>query len=78
MVVEWINDVWRKVATLKGFKECGYVRYDENTERLLFRLRDTMVNRKVPPEVIAKVNEFLIQLDKEKMTHLQNVMLKKL
>ena len=58
--VEWIN-VWRKVATdnaiPKGFKECGYIRYDGNTERLHSRLRDTMVNREVPPEVIkVKVN----------------------
>ena len=26
-------------------------------------LRDTIVNREIPPEVLAEVNEFLIQLE---------------
>ena len=29
-------------------------------------LRDTIVNREIPPEVLAKVNEFLIQLEVER------------
>ena len=70
MVVEWINDVWRKVATddaiMKGFKECGYIGYDGNVDSLHSRLRDTMVNSEVPPEVLTEVNEFLIQLEEER------------
>ena len=70
MVVEWINDVWRKVATddaiMKGFKECGYIGYDGNADSLHSRLRDTMVNREVPPEVLTEVNEFVIQLEEER------------
>ena len=30
------------------------------------RLRDTIVNREIPPEVLAEVNEFLIQLEAER------------
>ena len=70
MLVEWINDVLRKVATddaiMKGFKECGYIGYDGNVDSLHSRLRDTMVNREVPPEVLTVVNEFLIQLEEER------------
>ena len=70
MVVEWINNVWRRVATddeiMKGFKECGYIGYDGNVDSLHSRLRDTMVNREVPPEVLTEVNEFLIQLEEER------------
>ena len=69
MVVEWITIAWRKVANcdaiLKGFKECGYIGYDGNVERLHSGLRDTMVNREVPPEVIAELNEFFIRLQEE-------------
>ena len=48
---------------MKGFKECGYIGYDGDS--LHSRLRDTIVNREIPPEVLAKVNEFLIQLEAE-------------
>ena len=69
MVVNWVNDVWQQVATdnviLKGFKECGYIGYDGDVNSLHSRLRDTIVNREIPPEVLAKVNEFLIQLEAE-------------
>ena len=70
MVVNWVNDVWQQVATdnaiLKGFKECGYIGYDGDVNSLHSRLRDTIVNREIPPEVLAKVNEFLIQLEAER------------
>ena len=39
---------------------------DGNIGRLHSRLRDTMVNREVPPEIMADVSEFLIQLEEEK------------
>ena len=67
MVVNWVNDVWQQVATtnaiLKGFKECGYIGYNGDINSLHSRLRDTIVNREIPPEVLAEVNEFLIQLE---------------
>ena len=70
MVVNWVNDVWQQVATdnaiLKGFKECGYIGYDGDVNSLHSRLRDTIVNREIPPEVLAEVNEFLIQLEAER------------
>ena len=70
MVVNWVNDVWQQVATdnaiLKGFKECGYIGYDGDVNSLHSRLRDTIVNREIPPEVLAEVNEFLIQLETER------------
>ena len=65
MIVEWINEVWRTVATddaiMKGFNECGYIGYDGNVDSL-----HTMVNREVPPEALTEVNEFLIQLEEER------------
>ena len=70
MVFNWINDVWQQVATdnaiLKGFKECGYIGYDSDINSLYSRLRDTIVNREIPPEVLAEVNEFMIQLEAER------------
>ena len=69
MFVNWVSDVQQQVATdnaiLKGFKECGYIGYDGDVNSLHSRLRDTIVNREIPPEVLAKVNEFLIQLEAE-------------
>ena len=69
MVVNWVNDVWQQVATdnaiLKGFKECEYIGYD-GYDSLYSRLRDTIVNREIPPEVLAEVNEFMIQLEAER------------
>ena len=51
---------------MKGFKEFGYIGYDGNVDSLHSRLRDTMVNREVPLEVLTEVNEFLIQLEEER------------
>ena len=51
---------------MKGFKECGYIGYDGNVNSLHSCLRDTIVNREIPPEVLAKVNKFLIQLEAER------------
>ena len=69
MVFNWINDVWQQVATdnaiLKGFKECGYIGCDGDVNRLHSLLRDTIVNREIPLEVLTEVNEFLIQLEAE-------------
>ena len=69
MVVNWVNDVWQQVATnnavLKDFKECGSIGYDGDVNSLHSHLRDTIVNREIPPEVLAEVNEILIQLEAE-------------
>ena len=51
---------------MKGFKKCGYIGYDGDVNSLHSRLRDTIVNREIPPEVLAEVNEFLIQLEAER------------
>ena len=51
---------------MKGFKECGYIGYDSDINSLYSCLRDTIVNREIPPEVLAEVNEFLIQLEVER------------
>ena len=45
------------------FSACGYTGYDGDVNSLHSRLRDTIVNREIPPEVLAEVNEFLIQLE---------------
>ena len=58
MVVNWVNDVWQQEATesaiLKGFKECRYIEYEGNVNSLHSRLRETIVNREIPPDVLAK------------------------
>ena len=54
------------IAILKGFKKCGDIGYDGDVNSLHSRLRDTIVNREIPPEVLAEVNEFLIQLEAER------------
>ena len=70
MVLNWVNDVWQQVASdnaiLKGFKECGYIGQNGNVHSLHSHLRDRIVKREIPPEVLAEVNEFLIQLEAER------------
>ena len=39
---------------------------DGNVDSLHSRLRDTMVNREIPPEVFTEVNEFLIPFEEER------------
>ena len=48
------------------FKECGYIGYDGDFNSLHSRLRDTIVNTEILQEVLAEVNEFLIQLEAER------------
>ena len=63
-------------AILKGFKECGYIRFDGYIVSLHSSLSDeTMVKGEGPPEVRTKVKEFLFQLEKESdeiICHLDN------
>ena len=57
IVADCLNDIWQQVATdnaiLKGFKECRYIEYDGDVNSLHSRLRDMIVNREIPPEVLA-------------------------
>ena len=54
------------VLIIKGFSQCGYIEYDDNTSNFPSRLQETIKKREVPEEVIQGVNEFL-----EKMMALQ-------
>ena len=38
------------------FSACGYTGYDGDVNSVHSRLRDTIVNREIPPEVLAQVN----------------------
>ena len=55
---------------IKGFFQCDYIEYDDETLNLHPRLQETIKKCKVPEEVIQGVNEFLeemlaLQLDEE-------------
>ena len=74
LVAEWADDTWKKVATdeliIKGFHQCGYIEYDNETSNLHSKLQETIKKREVPEEVIQGVNEFLeemmaLQLDED-------------
>ena len=58
------------VLIIKGFSQCGYIEYDDNTSNFPSRLQETIKKREVPEEVIQGVNEFLekimaLQVDEE-------------
>ena len=74
LLVELVDAIWKNVATdeliIKGFLQCGYIKYDGKTSNLHSRLQETVKKREVPEEVIQGVNKFLeemlaLQLDKE-------------
>ena len=55
---------------IKGFCQCDYIEYDDETSNLHWRLQKTIKKREVPEEVIQGVNKFLeemlaLQLDEE-------------
>ena len=55
---------------IKGFCQCDYIEYDDETSNLHLRLQKTIKKREVPEEVIQGVNKFLeemlaLQLDEE-------------
>ena len=55
---------------IKGFCQCDYIEYDDETSNLHSRLQKTIKKREVPEEVIQGVNKFLeemlaLQLDEE-------------
>ena len=61
-----MDDTWKKVATdeliIKGFRQCGYIEYDDETSNLHSRSQETIKKREVPEEVIQTVNEFLEEM----------------
>ena len=55
---------------IKGFCQCDYIEYDDETSNLHLRLQKTIKKCEVPEEVIQGVNKFLeemlaLQLDEE-------------
>ena len=55
---------------IKGFFQCDYIEYDDETSNLHPRLQERIKKRKVPEEEIQGLNEFLeemlaLQLDEE-------------
>ena len=48
---------------MSGFKQCGYIEWDDDHHRLHSRLRDTILNQAVPIEAILEVNEMLLELE---------------
>ena len=48
-----------------GFKECGYIKFNGNFSQLHARIRNTGDNKEVPPKVIVKTNELLVEREEE-------------
>ena len=68
--VKWVYDVWKLVVDvddfiIKGFEQCGYINFDADYNKLHSHLRDTIVHREVPIDIILKVDEALLELQKE-------------
>ena len=56
---EWVDDTWKKLAIdeliIKGFRQCGYIEYDDEISNLHSRLQVTIKKYEVPEEVIQIV-----------------------
>ena len=67
LIATWIFDAWKQVAQpafiIDGFRECGYIEWDGDHNKLHSRLRDTVLNREVPIEPILEVNDLLLELE---------------
>ena len=71
IVAEWVDEIFKEVATdeliLRGFRECGYVDYSNDISVLHSRLQATLKERKVPVDVVEKVNSFLEEMIKAQL-----------
>ena len=47
---------------LQGFRECGYIEYNNDFSQLHSRLKETLESREVPQEVITEMNEFIEEM----------------
>eukprot|EP00795_Rhopilema_esculentum_P002477 gene2477-18139_t len=66
MLCQWVLQAWKAVSKpafiVSGFKQCGYIEWDDDYHKLHSRFRDTILNRAVPLEAILEVNEMLLEL----------------
>ena len=44
---------------------CGYINFDDDYNKLHSRLRDTIVSREVPIDIILEVDEAVLELQKK-------------
>ena len=56
---------WLHNAYFRVLAECGYIDWKENFEDFHARLRDIIMNREVPIELILEVDSLLMQLQAE-------------
>ena len=69
MIASWVEEAWRHITPeliLKGFRECGYIQWDGNFDNLHSRLRETIVRPEVHLDVIAEVDNLLLELEQER------------
>eukprot|EP00795_Rhopilema_esculentum_P007267 gene7267-12954_t len=61
MLCQWVLQAWKAVAKpafiVSGFKQCGYIEWDDDYHKLHSRFRDTILNRAVPREAILELEE---------------------
>ena len=66
LVVRWDNDVWMQVAQeeniIQGFGQNGYIDFNDDLQNLHSKLRETIVERGVPHEVIHEMENRLREL----------------
>ena len=55
---------------MKGFKECGYIKWNGSLDVSHSRLKDTLSNRSVPMSLILEVYEMLLAMDEELLENL--------
>ena len=75
LVARWANDVWIQVGTkgniIQGFRRNGYIDFNGDLQNLHSKLRQTIVERGVPHEVIQEMEDLLRefqQLDDDEMS----------
>ena len=69
MIASWVEEAWRHITPeliLIGSRECGYIQWDGNFDNLHSRFRETIVRQEVPLDVIAEVDNLLLELEQER------------
>ena len=60
--MEASNRVATDEKILTGFRQCGYIDYDEKVENLHSKLYMTIKNREMPYELIEEINAFVDEM----------------
>ena len=77
LVARWANDVWMQVAQeeniIQGFRQNGYIDFNGDLQNLHSKLRETIVERGVPHEVIQEMENPLQELQQLKTSEVEEL-----